>query len=159
VSLILLKVDPSSPSKVWPEAADEAADIVDRIRKGADFAELARIHSGDKSAENGGDMGYLHIGMLSKPAQDVLNLMKPGEVSEPVMLLQGVAIFRLEGVQPAQLNPLEKVKKRAKQLWTRENGEKAWSDLIARLRSQVTIKYGNTVFEKSDVGANPKKKS
>lgn len=159
VSIILLKVDPSSPGDVWTAAADEAADLVDRIRNGADFAELARIHSGDESAENGGDMGYLHIGMLAKPAQDVLNLMKPGEISEPVMLLQGVAIFRLDGIKAASLNPLEKVKERAQQLWVRENGEKAWEDLIANLRKQVNIKYGNSVFEQVDEGSRAKANS
>jgi parvulin-like peptidyl-prolyl isomerase len=156
VSLILLKVDPSSSSDVWSAAADEAADLVKRIRDGADFAELARIHSGDESAENGGDMGYLHLGMLAKPAQDVLNLMKPGEISEPVILLQGVAIFRLEGIKPASLNPLKKVKERAQQLWVRENGEKAWSDLVTDLRKQVNIKYGNAVFGEMEAAVKAK---
>ena len=36
--------------------------------------------------------------MLAKPAQDVLNIMAIGDVSEPVMLLQGVSIFRLEDI-------------------------------------------------------------
>ena len=156
VSLILLKVDPSSTNKVWSEATDEAATLVDKIRNGADFGELARIHSGDPSAENGGDMGYLHIGMLAKPAQKVLNLMKPGDVSEPVMLLQGVAIFRLDGIQPAVLNPFDKVKKRATQLWMRENGEKAWAELVTKLRGKVKIKYGNTVFDKKEEGGKNK---
>lgn len=150
VSIILLKVDPSSPSDVWSAAADEAANLVERIRGGADFAELARIHSGDESAENGGDMGYLHIGMLAKPAQQVLNLMEPGEISEPVMLLQGVAIFRLDGIKPAKLNPFAKIEDRAKELWLRENSEKAWDDLIKKLRAETKVKYGKTVFEISE---------
>lgn len=156
VSIILLKVDPSSPSDAWAAASDEAAHLVERIRGGADFAELARIHSGDDSAENGGDMGYLHIGMLAKPAQQVLNLMEPGEVSEPVMLLQGVAIFRLDGIHPARLNPFSKVKERARELWLRENSEKAWDDLIKKLRADTKVEYGKSVFEVADVPEDTK---
>ena len=146
VSLIMLKVDPSSPSDVWAAAVDEASSLVERIRAGTSFKELARIHSGDESAENGGDMGYLHIGMLAKPAQNVLNLMEPGETSEPVMLLQGVAIFRLNGIKPARLNPLKKVEERARQLWVRERSEEVWLELIAKLRKETKIEYGNSVF-------------
>ena len=157
VSLIMLKVDPSSPSDIWAAAADEASNLVERIRSGADFKDLARIHSGDESAENGGDMGYLHIGMLAKPAQNVLNLMEVGEVSEPVMLLQGVAIFRLDGIKPARLNPLEKVRERAEQLWMRERSEQVWQDLIKKLRAETKIEYGKNVFD-TEVAAEEEKK-
>lgn len=148
VSIIMLKVDPSSTDEQWSKTTDMATDLVAQIRKGGNFAELARINSGDKSAENGGDMGYLHIGMLAKPAQAILNSMKPGEVSDPVVLLQGVAIFRLDGIRPAKINPLSKVKKRVKQLWRREAGEKAWSGLIHRLRSRANVTFGSPMFEK-----------
>ena len=66
VSLIMLKVDPSSPSSVWQETADFASDLVQQIRSGANFEELARIHSGDESAVDGGNMGYIHTGMNAR---------------------------------------------------------------------------------------------
>lgn len=147
VSLILLKVDPSSPSEVWSAAADEAASLVERIRNGADFADLARIHSGDESAENGGNMGYQHIGMLARPAQNVLALMAPGEVSEPVVLLQGVAVFRLEDIKKPRLNPYEKVAHRTKELWLREQGDKSWGELLRKLQAETSVEYGRVVLE------------
>ncbi len=139
VSLILLRVDPSSSSDVWKQASDEATSIVERINAGADFAELARIHSSDKSAENGGDMGFVHLGMLGENAEKVLEIMEPGEVSAPVVLLEGVSIFRLEERRPPALNAFDSVKERAQKLYQREKGEEAWKALLLRLHADAKI--------------------
>ena len=139
VSLILLRVDPASSSDVWKQASDEAASIVERINAGADFAELARIHSSDKSAENGGDMGFVHLGMLGENAEKVLAIMEPGEVSAPVVLLEGVSIFRLEERTSPTLNTFESVKERAQSLYQREKGEEAWKALLTRLHADAKV--------------------
>ncbi len=147
VSLILLKVDPSSGGKVWEQASKEANNILERINKGADFADMARIHSGDESAQNGGDMGYAHSGMLGKIAQSVLNLMEPGEVSSPVVLLEGVALFRLESRVKSVLNPLQSVRERASSLYQRDRGEQAWKELLARLQAKTKIEYNDAPWK------------
>ena len=147
VSLILLKVDPSSGSLVWQQASKEASGILERINKGADFADLARIHSSDDSAQNGGDMGFAHSGMLSENAQKVLDLMEPGEVSSPVILLEGVALFRLEERVKSALNPLKSVKERALKLYQRDKGEQAWKELGAKLLSKTKIEYNDAPWK------------
>ena len=144
VSLILLKVEPSSPASVWDAARKEADDLVARIKKGADFTQLARIHSGDASAAQGGDMGFIHKGMLAKPAQIAIDEMSAGDVSQPIMMLRGVAIVRLEEKQTASLNAFDKVSERAKKLLQRENSKLAWTDLLEKLRSKADITI-NTV--------------
>ncbi|MFO1352087.1 MAG: SurA N-terminal domain-containing protein [Gammaproteobacteria bacterium] len=59
VSLILLAVDPSAPAATWQAAREEAEKLVADLRRGADFAELARLRSGDAAtSQRGGDMGY-----------------------------------------------------------------------------------------------------
>jgi parvulin-like peptidyl-prolyl isomerase len=143
VSLILLRVDPASPSEVWQQASDEAASIVKRISAGADFAELARIHSSDKSAQNGGDMGFVHTGMLGENAQKVLDIMEPGEVSAPVVVLEGVSIFRLDEREKPSLNSFDVVKERAKKLYMREKGDELWKKLLADLHAGATIKMND----------------
>ena len=146
VSLIMLKVDPSSSSDVWQAAIAEASDIVKKIRDGADFTEMARIHSGDESSIKGGDMGYIHKGMLAKPAQDVLDMMSPGEISEPVVLLQGVAIFRVDERELAKLNTFDKVKETAAGLLKRERSEQAWKQLLVDLHKKAKIEINDAVY-------------
>jgi len=143
LSLIMLRVDPSSSSDVWKQAGDEASSIVERISKGADFAELARIHSSDDSAANGGDMGFVHLGMLGENAQKVLNIMEPGEVSAPVVLLEGVAIFRLDERASPVLNDFDSVKARAEKLYKRDTGDALWKALLARLHKAAVVEIND----------------
>lgn len=139
VSLILLKVEPSSPPEAWQGALKEGEGIVEKLRKGADFASLAKLHSGDVSAEKGGDLGYIHKGMLAEEAQLAIDKLKPGELAEPVRLLQGVAVLRLDERDAAKLNAYEKVSERARELLMREKGESAWLAQMERLRKQNKI--------------------
>lgn len=143
VSLILLRVDPAAPPEVWKQASDEGASIVKRINEGGDFAELARIHSSDKSAQNGGDMGFMHEGMLGESSQKILDIMEPGEVSSPVVLLEGVSIFRLEEREQPVLNSFKSVKERAEELYKRDKGEEEWKELLESLHKKATIEVND----------------
>ncbi len=140
VSAILLKVDPSSPQVAWDKAREEAEGIVRRLRGGADFAEMARLRSADRSAADGGDLGYLHGGMLQEPVQEVVDAMAPGAISEPVQVLEGVAIVRLEGREPEKRHAFADVKPRAAALWERERADRRWKSLLARLRAAASVR-------------------
>ena len=146
VSIILLRVDPSSPPAAWQDAKTEGAALVQRLREGGDFAELARLHSKEPSSGRGGDMGYLHRAMLPESAQEALDKLKPGELSEAIVLLEGVAVLRLEERRSSRLNPLEVVRTRASDLWKRDQGEQAWTALLARLRSETPVELDRSRF-------------
>jgi parvulin-like peptidyl-prolyl isomerase len=150
VSIILLLVDPSSSSEVWEQTVEKAEKLLEKIHEGESFEELARIHSGDESAVDGGHMGYMHLGMFGAPAQKVLNVLEPGDVSEPVVLLEGVALFRINAIKEADLNNLEEVEERARNLLMRELGAKAWKDLRAALRQSADVKYNELMLSTKD---------
>lgn len=140
LSLILLKVDPSSPRATWDRAREEAAGIRKRLAGGADFGELARIHSTDASAERGGDMGYLHMGMIPEPLVAQMKEMRTGQISEPVTLLEGVAVFRFEERKVSRTRAFTEIRERAEQLWRRDEGERRWKELVGTLRQGATIR-------------------
>ncbi len=146
IRVILLRVDPSSPSAEWKKAEEKAKGLVAQIRAGASFAELAKAHSNEKSAEDGGDMGMLHRGTLPETAQVTLDKMKPGEISEPVILLEGVTIFKLEARQETRKRAFEDVQERATDLLERDLSEKAWRDLTAQLRVQASVQMDESRF-------------
>lgn len=140
VSIILLRVDPSSPTDAWNKAREQAQGLVKQLRDGADFAALAREHSGDAaSAEQGGDMGYLHGGMLPDPAQEAVDKLEPGETSDPVRLLEGIVIIRPTDRKPPKLGDFEVVRERAGDLWLKEESERVWKSLIAQLKEKTPI--------------------
>lgn len=136
---ILLAVAPSSAQQVWDAAISEAETIVKRLRNGTDFAEQARLSSNDSSAEQGGDMGYVHVGMLPEALQAKIDQFKLGEVGEPVQTLQGIGIFRVEDRIAPVLQPFERVAERARDLLHRENKDKAWKDFLSKLKSDAKI--------------------
>lgn len=146
VSLILLKVDPSAPHAAREKARKEAEAIIGRLHKGASFAAEAKAHSQDITASQGGDMGYQHQGMLGALAEKAIAKLKPGEVSTPVGLLEGIAIFRLDERRPAKLNSFAESRERAKALWRREQADLAWKGLIARLRKQTPIEMDTSFY-------------
>lgn len=139
LAVILLKVAPSAPVTAWRAAEDEAKRLQQKLQRGESFADLARMHSGDASAEQGGDLGFVHKGMLSAEAQVAVDKLTPGKISEPVPLLQGVALFRLLERQPPRLNAFEQVATRAQALWQRDQGEQQWGALLQRLRAAARI--------------------
>lgn len=139
LSVILVSVDPSSPVTAWATALTEARGIYNQLKNGADFAELARKVSGDKSAANGGDLGYLHRGMLPKGLEDKVDNFVIGEPVEPIKMLEGMAVFRLNGKIPPNKVPFENVSERARALLIRENQDKAWKDNLDRLHSEADV--------------------
>jgi parvulin-like peptidyl-prolyl isomerase len=146
LSLILLKVDPSSPQAVWNSAKEEGQRIHKRLKSGADFAELARLHSGDASAAKGGQMDYTHRGMLPETLAGTVDKLKPRDVSEPVQILQGVAILRLDDRKSAQQRPFDAVRDRAGELWQREEGENRWKKLISDLRRATPFRVDESQY-------------
>ncbi|MDH4094785.1 MAG: peptidylprolyl isomerase [Betaproteobacteria bacterium] len=147
LSLILLAVAPSAPRAAWDQASAEAQRLHKRLQKGADFAELARAHSTDPSAQRGGDLGYLHRGMLPELIEkQVLDALQPGATSGPVVLLEGVAIVRLAERKPARLQPFDTAVQRAGELHRREQGEAAWKLLVAQLRAATVVRVDESRF-------------
>ncbi len=139
VSLILKKVPPSALSKEWQEAEALLTSLAERILSGESFAELAKSYSDDKTASQGGDMGYQHKGMLHKDVETVLEGLKVGELSSPIRLLQGYVLVRKEAVVPAQQIRYEDAVGQVAQLLSREKGELRWKALLKSLRDNADI--------------------
>lgn len=146
LSVILLKVDPSSPKAAWEKARAEAAVLRKRIAAGEDFGALARKHSGDHTAKDGGDMGYLHRGMLPDGVDKVAEDLKRGEVSEPVSLLEGVALLKLVERKPAEQRAFADVKARAGELWQRDETEARWKKFLADLRKATPVQVNESLY-------------
>lgn len=160
VSVILLKVDPSAPSATWKKTDVQAQDIAKRTRAGEDFASLARQHSADPSAQQGGDMGYLHGGMLPDGAQQALTKLKAGQISDAVRLLEGFAVFRLADRKAARLHGFDAVKVRAQELAQREQSDRAWIAFVADLKTKSPAQIDQSRFlplaEQSSARTSPR---
>lgn len=138
-SVVLLRVDPSSDSATWQAAVDRATTLRGAISEGGDFGDVAREYSDDRTAAQGGDMGFQHAGMLGEEIDRALEKMQVGEVSEPLVLLDGVALIKLTDRIEPELHPYERVAERARALLERDRSDAAWDALRSGLREQVEI--------------------
>lgn len=66
------------------QAEQRLRQLRDRLRAGEPFEELARRHSDDATAPQGGDLGWLSPGETVPAFEQVMNTLQPGELSEPV---------------------------------------------------------------------------
>lgn len=139
LSVILLRVDPGSPQAEWDKAKTEARSLRERIVAGADFAALAREYSKDASAQKGGDLGYIHRGMLPDELHAIIDKLARGAISEPLQMLEGIALYRVEERIAAQPKTFEESRQRAAQLWQRDWGGRQWNALKAALRQSAKI--------------------
>lgn len=82
------------------EAKKIAEQILDSIRSGVDFSELAHRNSQDSmSAINGGDLGYAKKGTFVKEFEETILRLSPGEVSGVVETQFGYHIIKVNDKQ------------------------------------------------------------
>ena len=80
---IVKQVKPSADAK--DEVKRLALHIRDSLVKGADFAEMAKRHSGDPgSAASGGDLGWVDKGKLVSEYERAAYELQSGEYSQPI---------------------------------------------------------------------------
>ena len=81
------------------EAQRKVKMLMDRLNRGADFSQLAMDYSEDmNSAATGGDLGYVPESALNQSDPQLKKIvmeMKPGQVSQPIQLKDGVRILKL----------------------------------------------------------------
>lgn len=80
-----------------------AADILKKIKDGADFKTLAIEFSDDLQAKTtGGDLGFIRFSELSPEYQEALKGLKVGQVSQPFKTPFGIHIVRVDEIKTSE---------------------------------------------------------
>ena len=91
-------------------ARKQLEDVLKQAREGADFAELAKQHSKDGSAAQGGDMGFVGRGQLVSALDTALFALKQGEVTDIVESALGLHLLKAVERQEDEVKELEDVR-------------------------------------------------
>src|SRR5271169_6225552 len=114
---------------------DEAKAIEDQLKKGADFATLAKEKSKDPGAAEGGDLGYFTKDQMVPEFAEVAFKMYPGQLSNPVKTQFGWHIIKVEDRRQRPVPEFDKIKEQIDAYLVR----KAQSDYVGELRSAANI--------------------
>lgn len=85
-------------SHILVKKQSEAMSILDRLKKGESFANLARELSIDRgSAKKGGDLGLFGRGVMVKAFEEAAFRLSKGDISQPVKTKFGYHIIKRAG--------------------------------------------------------------
>ena len=133
------------------EARAMAEKLHGELDGGADFSELAKQHSSDASAEEGGDLGFFkYTAQLPRILRDAIFALAANEVSAP---LHEGSRFYLFKVTEVRLQPMEAVRN----LIAGPLQAMALKDKVDEVRSTVKVEYRNAEYMiRSPAAGRPK---
>jgi peptidyl-prolyl cis-trans isomerase C len=108
-SHILLRFPDGADAAAKKTIRGEADGLMAKIKAGADFAALAKEHSQDGSAAQGGDLGFFTRGQMVPSFETAAFALPPGGVSEVVESEFGYHIIKVQEKRPARTVPLVEV--------------------------------------------------
>lgn len=92
------------------EKEDEAKAIIEQLKKGAKFEELAKGSKDTGSAKNGGDLDWAAPDSYVKPFSEALTRLPKGQMTDaPVQTQFGWHVIRVDDVRDTQFPTLEQV--------------------------------------------------
>jgi peptidyl-prolyl cis-trans isomerase C len=131
------------------EAIDKALAVSRRLKKGGDFAAIARQASDEvQTAQKGGELGSFTPGMLPQDLEARIFAMQPGQVSEPIPSPLGVHIFRMNS---HVTQPMERVRASIAQRMRQQT----MFDRIEILRRSAKIEFDEKYFPQPKIAIPP----
>ncbi|MDR2239894.1 MAG: peptidylprolyl isomerase [Zoogloeaceae bacterium] len=121
------------------EAKRHLEELKERISHGADFAELARLHSNDLSATKGGDLGWVSQGDTVPEFERAMNELKPGEVGEPVRSPFGWHLIQV--LERRMDVSQERVRQSARMALRERKAEEAYQEWVRQMRDRAYVEY------------------
>jgi peptidyl-prolyl cis-trans isomerase SurA len=153
---------PAASAPATPSADDEAArsaaaeakakQLLESIRKGAKFEEVAKQSSDGPTASEGGELGMFKRGSLAKELEDKTFAMKPGDVSDVIRTKQGYIILKVLDHTAAGIPSQKEVENQIYEALYYEKLQPTLRTYLTKLREEayIDIKPGFV-----DSGASP----
>ncbi|MBP7451482.1 MAG: peptidylprolyl isomerase [Ottowia sp.] len=135
---ILLKVGPTQTERI---ATERAADMRRRIvAKQASFETLARENSGDESAAEGGDLGWVSPGQFVPEFEQAMNNLDPGQVSPPIVTRFGVHLIRVDERTERTLSSDDQ-RQMARNMLREKKAQDAFETWAREVRGRAYVEY------------------
>ncbi len=118
---------------------EEGRKILDLLRKGRPFAEVAKEVSLSPDAEQGGDLGFFARGEMPPEFDAVVFNLALGRLSDLVKSEYGYHIFLVEERRPAKRLELPQVHDQIRERLLADKQEQAYQKWLQQMRGKATI--------------------
>ncbi len=122
------------------EAKVRLQQVKQRIDKGADFAEQARLNSEDGSAAQGGDLSWLSPGETVPEFEKAMDALKVGQVSGLVQSGFGWHLIQVMERRNTDVS-VEQKKQQARNAIRSYKSDDAYQDWLRQLRDRAFVEY------------------
>jgi len=123
-------------SHILVENEADAKDIIAQLEKGADFATLAKAHSKDPGASQGGDLGWFKKDDMVPEFAEAAFALKPGDYTKtPVHTQFGWHVIKVQETRTSTPPTFEAVHDELRQKLIQQAVQK----LVAAARTKVTV--------------------
>lgn len=120
------------------DARNRLSELQDRIEHGADFRELARLHSDDASAARGGDLGWISPGDTVPEFERAMQALKPGQVSAPFKTAFGWHIVQVLERREQDMSK-DRQQLSARQAIRARKADEQWQEWIRQQRDKAYV--------------------
>ncbi len=138
-SHILLRVQDGATGEQDRLARQRAESILARVKKGEDFAKLAKEYSTDNSASQGGDLGFTPKGQLVPEYEDVAFSLPVGGISDLVRTQFGYHIIKVTEKKKEGMATLAEVQQELSDFLKNQKTQAELEKLVNQLRAQAKI--------------------
>ena len=122
------------------EAIRRMENLKERLENGGNFEELARQYSEDGTASKGGDLGWLNPGDTVPEFEKVMNILKPGEISNPVHSPFGWHLIQVIERRSQDMTK-DAARLKARQEIKARKSDEAYQDWLRELRDRAYVEY------------------
>jgi peptidyl-prolyl cis-trans isomerase SurA len=148
--LVAPEGDPKAPSAAADDAARaKATDVRGRALAGDSFEKLAADFSASASKSNGGLIGTIKLSDLSADLRPIIEVMKPGDIAQPLRTNRGYQILKLDSSTPTIVLPFEQARQQISTAVLNEKSQKEFVKYLEKLRAQAIIEWKNPEIEKA----------
>lgn len=138
-SHILITLDPKADKKKKTEARKKIENIQGKVKKGEDFAKLAKEFSQGPSGAKGGDLNYFPRGKMIKSFEDVAFALKIGEVSDIVETRFGFHLIKVVDKKKASTVGFEETKDKLRNYLKQQKSQKATEKYALNLKKNAKV--------------------
>ncbi len=129
------------------ETEEEAQDVLELLKSGKDFSEIAIEKSTGPSAVQGGDLGYLSKGTIIPEIEDVVFALELEKLSEIIKTDFGFHILKITDKKPETVKTLEEVKEDIIEILLPTKQREAFENLLEELKGKTEIEINEEALQ------------